>query len=270
MPSRKDKDNLVDFKNQFKHQPKNNHHRHSSGTNLVKKLRKISLKNYLIAIVTIIIIFLAYLFSPIGHVQKISVSGVNYLGEQQVINASGINHDSLVLNTLVHKKKIEQNIKKKVPLIKDVSYHYNGFNNLDITVKEYKTAGFVIKNNGYYRVLENNHVIKPKLSQPIGNFPIYQTFGKKTPLTKIIKLYVSLPSKLRNDISEIHGSTSTSKYPYQIKIYMNDGNIVIGDIRTINSKLKYYPSIARQLRGKNIINMEIGVYSKPIHGKNGH
>lgn len=237
--------------------------RSKSRWTLLKALSQISLKSYFIIFLALLVIFWGYWFSPLGRVAKISVSGVNYLGEQQIIDATKINSNSSVLLTLLQQRQLKRQIKTQVPLVKQVSFRFSNFNQLKISVTEYQTVGFVIKNDGYFRVLENNQIIKPKLQQPIGSFPVYQTFGPHTSLKQIIHLYLSLAPKLRNDISEIHGSPRKSLYPYRLKLYMNDGNCVIGDIRTLKTKLRYYPAIASRMSEKGVVNLELGAYSRP-------
>ncbi|UQS83791.1 cell division protein FtsQ/DivIB [Bombilactobacillus thymidiniphilus] len=256
---RQKKDKLISFDNDY--QPK------EQQPKKVHWWNKISPISYLVVLLVTLVIFISYLVSPIGHVQQIMVSGTNYLGAQQVIDASKISHNSLVLQTIIQKPTIKKQIKNRVPLIKDVDYHYDGYNKLKIKVREYQTVGFVVQNNGYYRVLENKKIIQPKLRQPIGNFPVYQTFGAKTSLSEIVKFYLAVPHALKSDISEVHGSKDIKNHPYRLTIYMNDGNMVIGDIRTLAAKLKYYPAITKQMSDKGIVNLEIGAYSKPYPSK---
>lgn len=260
--TRHKRNNLIFMDNEYQRAKPKKHH----GVNIIKKLRHISFKNYFIIILGLLIIVIGYFFSPLGHVQTISVTGTNYLGAQQIIDASKIKNDSLVVSTLIYKKSICRCIKQQVPLVKTVNYHYHDFNNLKIDVQEYQTVGFLLKDGDYYRILENNRVLSKKLAQPIGNFPVYQDFGTKTSLAKFVQLYLHLPAKLRNDISEIHGDKNT-KHQYRITLYMNDGNIVIGDIRTLENKLRYYPEIAKQMPNNGIVNLELGAYSKSFPKK---
>ncbi|MBA1434354.1 cell division protein FtsQ/DivIB [Bombilactobacillus bombi] len=264
--NQKKRNNLIFLDNNFKHPKVRKKHKK------FKRLFKLSasnVKSYFIIFLVILIAGIGYLFSPLGHVAQISVTGVNYLGEQQIINASGINNESLVVSTLLRQKIICQKIKRQVPLVKNVNYSYTKFNHLQINVKEYQTVGFLLHNNGYYRVLENSRVVPSKLQQPIGNFPVYQDFGNKTSLSKFVQLYLKLSPKLRNDISEIHGQKKTnSKHPYRITLYMNDGNMVVGDVRTLKNKLRYYPQIVQQMPTKGIVNLELGAYSYSFPKKN--
>lgn len=258
---KKNKSNeLLQFKNQY--------HRSQSESNKTqtyqRRLRKILPGSLIMLGLVSLILVIGYLFSPLGHVQKISVVGVNYLGAQQVIDASRIDKNTLVLQTLIERSKIEKQIKTKVPLVKTINYHYQQFNQLTFTVREYQTVGFITKKQGYYRVLENQQLVNQKLKQPIGNFPVYQNLNAKVTLKQVVKLYLSCSPSLRSDISEIHGSQNAKEHPYRVNLYMNDGNLVVGDIRTLAAKLKYYPAISKTMSKNGVINLEVGAYSKPF------
>jgi cell division protein FtsQ len=75
-----------------------------------------------------------------------------------------------------------------------------------------------------------------------------------------------MPESVKNNISEIHNA-KTKINPYRIKIDMNDGNKIIADTRTVDKKMKYYPSIASQMKKKGVIDLEVGAYSYPFDSK---
>ena len=79
-------------------------------------------------------------------------------------------------------------------------------------------------------------------------------------------IYASLPSNVKTNVSEFYNAP-TKLNPYRIKIDMNDGNKVIADMRTVKSKLKYYPGMAAQMKKKGVIDLEIGAYSYPFKDK---
>jgi cell division protein FtsQ len=45
---------------------------------------------------------------------------------------------------------------------------------------------------------------------------------------------------------------------------MKDKNVVIGNIRTIKDKMKYYDQIKPTLKGESVIDFEIGAYSRQL------
>ena len=103
--------------------------RSKSRWTLLKALSQISLKSYFIIFLALLVIFWGYWFSPLGRVAKISVSGVNYLGEQQIIDATKINSNSSVLLTLLQQRQLKRQIKTQVPLVKQVSFRFSSIKN---------------------------------------------------------------------------------------------------------------------------------------------
>lgn len=223
-------------------------------------------KSFIILFIAIVIIILAYLGSSFSKVRNITVKGVNDLGAQQVIDATNISDNSLLIGVFLHHKSISEQTHKQLPSVKSVSFRTHNLRDLTIDVNEYPTLGLIYKNGYYYRIIDNGKILSNKLKSYTGNYPIYTDFDKKSDLVKITKIYKKMPESVKNNISEIHNASNKIN-PYRIKIDMNDGNKVIADIRTVDKKMKYYPSIAAQMKKKGVIDMEIGAYSYPFDKK---
>lgn len=232
----------------------------------MSKKRKSYEKSFLIFIIAIIIITLAYFGSPLSKVKDITVKGVNDLGAQQVINATDISDNSLLVGVFFRQNSISDATRKKLPSVKSISFRTKNMRDLIINVKEYATLGLIYKNGYYYRIIDNGRILTNKLKSYTGNYPIYTNFNKKRELEKITKIYKKMPESVKNNVSEIHNA-STKVNPYRIKIDMNDGNKIVADVRTVDKKMKYYPSIASQMKKKGVINLEIGAYSYPFDNK---
>lgn len=223
-------------------------------------------KSFIILFIAIVIIILAYLGSSFSKVRNITVKGVNDLGAQQVIDATKINDNSLLVGVFLKHRSISEQTHKKLPSVRSFSFKTSNLRDLTIVVDEYPTLGLIYKNGYYYRIIDNGKILSNKLKSYTGNYPIYTDFDKKSDLVKITKIYKKMPESVKNNISEIHNA-SNKVNPYRIKIDMNDGNKVIADIRTVDKKMKYYPSIASQMKKKGVIDMEIGAYSYPFDKK---
>lgn len=231
---------------------------------MLKKRIRIS-KNSLIFIIVFVIILIAYFGSSLSKVRNINVKGVNDLGAQQVIDATKIDDNSTLFNVLLHHKSISEKTEKKLPSIKSISFRTHNLRDLTINVEERPTLGFIYKNGGYYRIIDNGQVLKQKMSSPIGNYPTYSGFSSSR-LKQMSNIYAKLPSNVKTNVSEFYNAP-TKLNPYRIKIDMNDGNKVVADMRTVKSKLKYYPGMAAQMKKKGVIDLEIGAYSYPFKGK---
>ncbi|APX73050.1 cell division protein FtsQ/DivIB [Companilactobacillus allii] len=222
-------------------------------------------KNILFFFIAVVIIFMAYLGSPLSKVRNIYVKGVNDLGAQQVINATKVTDNSLLVNVFFEKNSIIQKTEKKLPSIKTVSFRTHNLRDLTIYVTEYRTLGLIYKGGYYYRIIDNGRVINQKMKAPIGNYPIYSGFNSNKELKEISGIYKKLPDSVRTNVSQIYNS-KTKLNPYRIKIDMNDGNKVVADIRTVQKKMQYYPGIASQMTKKGTVNLEVGAYSYPFKG----
>ncbi|WP_338214654.1 cell division protein FtsQ/DivIB [Companilactobacillus muriivasis] len=230
------------------------------------RLKRIRIsKNGLIFIIVFVIVLIAYFGSSLSKVRNINVKGVNDLGAQQVINATKIDDNSTLLNVFLHHKTIAKETERKLPSIKSISFGTHNMRDLTIKVSEHPTLGFINKNGGYYRIINNGKVINQKMSSPIGNYPTYSGFSASR-LKKMSNIYAELPSNVKTNVSEFYNAP-TKLNPYRIKIDMNDGNKVIADMRTVRTKLKYYPGMAAQMKKKGVIDLEIGAYSYPFKGK---
>ncbi|MCH4008445.1 cell division protein FtsQ/DivIB [Companilactobacillus sp.] len=232
----------------------------------MSKKRRSYAKSILIIIAAILIIILAYLGSPLSKVRNITVKGVSDLGAQQVIDATQINDNSLLVGVFVRQNSISEKTHKQLPSVKSVSFKTKNLRDLTIVVHEYPTLGLIFKDGYYYRIIDNGKILSNKLKSYTGNYPIYTDFDKKSDLIKITQIYKKMPESVKNNISEIHNA-KTKINPYRIKIDMNDGNKIIADTRTVDKKMKYYPSIASQMKKKGVIDLEVGAYSYPFDSK---
>lgn len=232
----------------------------------LQKHRRWQLTWHLLVIVLIfgnLLVGLLYYVSPLAHVGELSVTGVKITAAQDVINASQLSSKSYVVPTILQQKQIEQKMRKKIPALKKVSIKFTQWNHGRINVVEQQTVGFFAKKNGYQRIFSNGAVDKAILSKPIGNFPVYAGFKSGKTLNQVVELYAKMPNQIQNAISEIKADPSKSN-PYRIHLYMNDGNEVLVDSRTVISRLKYYGNIVSQTQEKGIVDLEVGAFFVPF------
>uniref|UniRef100_UPI0002491EED cell division protein FtsQ/DivIB n=1 Tax=Companilactobacillus versmoldensis TaxID=194326 RepID=UPI0002491EED len=163
----------------------------------MSKKRKSYEKSFLIFIIAIIIITLAYFGSPLSKVKDITVKGVNDLGAQQVINATDISDNSLLVGVFFRQNSISDATRKKLPSVKSISFRTKNMRDLTINVKEYATLGLIYKNGYYYRIIDNGRILTNKLKSYTGNYPIYTNFNKKRELEKITKIYKKMPESVK-------------------------------------------------------------------------
>ncbi|WP_125605304.1 cell division protein FtsQ/DivIB [Lapidilactobacillus bayanensis] len=209
---------------------------------------------------------LIYHVSPEAKIADVSVTGVKLTAAQDIIDASHLSGQDYVSITWLHRQRTAATIKQKLPALKQVTLKFNQWNKVEIAVKEHQTVGFFAKKDGYQRVLSNGYVDDEVLAKPLGNFPVYDGFKLGQSLNRIIKLYAKMPNQIQNAISEIKADPSKTN-PYRIHMYMNDGNEVVADSRTVINRLKYYGNIVAQTKKKGIVDLEVGAYFVPFDEK---
>lgn len=233
----------------------------------LKATRQKKLKRNLIIIlvpVVILLILILYYIAPVSKVGDVSVQGTQVVPEQSIIDASGIQRSDHIFKILFQRKKVSQKILNGVPGIKNATLEVSGFNQLTFQVKEYQRVGYLNQNNHYYSVLSNGIVLKQAVSKPVGNLPVLENFKEGKKLNLIIQAFEHLPVSIQNDISEIH-LTGSKVNPYQVRIFMNDENEVVADLRTMQKKLPKYPTYAKALNKKGVIDIEVGAFAYPFH-----
>ncbi|GAF39015.1 cell division protein FtsQ [Agrilactobacillus composti DSM 18527 = JCM 14202] len=233
--------------------------------NLSEIRRKNLIKNLTIVLVPLLLLlfFLLYYISPVSKVGEVDVQGMHLIPEQKVIDNSGIKASDHILQLIFSKKNINQKIKKNMPGIKKVSFNVHNLNHIVFNVQEYQRIGYLNRGNHYYSVLSNGIILTEPISKPVGNLPVLENFKEGQKLNLLIKAFNALPTSIHNDISEIH-LTGSKINPYQIRLYMNDNNEVVADLRTMQTKLIRYPTYAKALKTKGVVDLEVGAFAYPF------
>ncbi|EUJ32079.1 cell division protein FtsQ [Listeria floridensis FSL S10-1187] len=236
----------------------------------LKKYRKKKLVRQLVLLIgffTLLILITLYFLSPLSKVGTIYVTGNRELTEQEVRTASGIEKGDYVI--AINNRNTVSEIKKN-PLIKKATVTKRGFNEIEISITEYKTIGYEPKNGFYYDILENGKLLTDSSRKfPIGNRVLFVRFKNGELLTKMVKEWQKLPSEVQSAVSEIHLEPKKSD-PEHLLLYMNDGNQVSATIESFSEKMIYYPSIAAQLNPgqKGVIDLEVGAYFESYYKQN--
>ena len=235
--------------------------------NFHKRIKKRVIRNFIIIILFLIIciLFCIYFISPFSRVGQINISGNRNVSNSLIMNSGSIDKKSSVLRILCFKNRIEKNIKCNNPCVKKANIYINKLNHLNILITEYSLIGYKKSGNSYYKILSNGAIINKKINRLEGNVPIFESFPNNY-LNLMIKEYMKFPLSIKNSISEIQYK-KCSYDPYKIIIFMNSGNEIIGNIKTISDKIIYYPKIAGQLKKKSLIDLEVGAFSYPLSSK---
>ncbi|MFB9769431.1 cell division protein FtsQ/DivIB [Lactiplantibacillus modestisalitolerans] len=221
----------------------------------------------LIGAFTVGLLIAAYFISPLSHIQRVTIRGTQQLSTAQVQTATRIRPGEALWAVIGHDRQISHRAQRANPQIERVETRLVGVNQVRVTVKEIRIAGYLTTGNSYQRVLENGVIMPQRFSQPSGGSPIYAHFKSGQRLQTMIKQYAKLPAKVKHAISEIKFAPNQAN-PERVHLYMNDGNEVYATISTFASKMTYYPGIVAKMDAKGIVNLEVGAYSVPFKSQN--
>ncbi|MDE1506038.1 cell division protein FtsQ/DivIB [Ligilactobacillus salivarius] len=239
-------------------------------SNLVKfnGLRKKRLQKRVITLASIFgisAVISLYAILPVSRVSNIEIEGTDSQTKTAIIEASQVKKNESLFAVVPTKFLIRQRIKNDVATVKDVNISLKK-NVVKFKVTEYDIVGYIQRKNTYYKLTSNGRELNVGQKATNGNYPLFLDFKKKTLLHEAAQQVGEMPKKVRFGISEIH-SSPTKVNPKRVRLVMNDGNEVIGSIDTLATKMSYYPSMAKALGKKGVIDLEVGAYAYPYDNK---
>lgn len=215
----------------------------------------------LIILILLIPLFAAlYYVSPLSKLSQVSVSGTEAVKPEAIITASGFETGADMWPQYFDREKNEAAIKQANPRIKSVSLGIERLNQFHLKVTEYPEVALLAKNDQYHPILANGKVLDETMKNPTENMPILEDFDSDKKILSVLQQYQKLSQEIRKGISQIKYSPSDSNKEL-LTIFMNDQNQVIVNISNLAKQMKYYPQVAKDLDGKGVIDMEVGIYS---------
>ena len=217
-----------------------------------KKRRKLKLKRFFLTMVLLGLLFSVGFLIATMPVKNIYVKGNNYVSEDEIISASGIDLESSFL--LINSKNIIKKIKKN-EFIKKVKIYKKIGNKLILSVNEYKILCLDNDNN---LVLENGKVLENKYN--LTDIPVMiNIIDNKDVKKNFLKKFSLINSNILRQISQIEYSPVDVDADRFI-LYMDDGNEVIITLTKIQ-KLNKYNNIVEKMDGNfGIIYLDSGNY----------
>lgn len=207
-----------------------------------------------------------YYVSPLSKLAKVTVAGTEKVEQNAIITAADFKMDENLWTQYFKRSENVTKIKKAVPRVKSVQVGIQHFNQFHLTVSEFQEVALLAQDNQYSPILENGVVLKDKLKNPTKNMPILENFEKQDKILTLLNQYEKLSPELRSGISQIKYAP-TKNNDELLNLFMNDGNQVIVNISNLTKQMKYYPQVAKDLKGKGIIDMEVGIFSYPYPKK---
>jgi len=206
-----------------------------------------------------LILLILYFQSPLSKIQSISISGDEWISQEQILLASDVNIGSSYWTT--NSDDITEKLLNELDIeAADVTKQFP--TTLLITIDEFDHIAYVKEDQQFIPILENGAESEPLDSSDIwSHAPILFEFDSNTVLQKMATGLAELPVEVLHSISEIY-YTPTDTDSGHITIYMNDGFEVSAIIDTFAEKMTHYPSIVSQLDPeiKGVIDLEVGSF----------
>ncbi|WEV51926.1 FtsQ-type POTRA domain-containing protein [Lactobacillus sp. ESL0731] len=253
------------------HQADQNRHQHhknkvSASLNHLHSERKSALIRRLgliIGIALLAIVGLGYYISPLANVRSVQVQGSDDLPVKEVVATSGIKASGKVCDYLLKQSVISQKLANKYTEVKNVQITTQNFNHLIIHINEFKTISYIKTDNRYRKILSHGKLGTRLLPWNMVDHdkPIFVGYSHKVSLKQDLSLFNSLPDDFQEQIKLLSGNTRRKS---QVIFVMKDGNVITGNISTLKDKIKYYNKIKSKVKKNSLIDLEVGVFSRPL------
>lgn len=233
--------------------------------NVTKKRRLAKSAAILLVTFTLLLILSGYLISPFSRVKKVMLTGVDKPSKEAILQASGIHTGESRYAVLLQEKKIIQKIKNKVNTVKeaDISIEHN---EIKLSITEYRLIGYLKEKGKYYKISYRGDIDKNPQDNVNNNLPVFVGFKKRSDVIKCAQELGKLQPKINNLISEVH-YVPTKLNSKRVRLIMNDGNEVLGNLNKLSVAMPYYPSMSKSMKKKGIIDIQVGAYSYPYPNK---
>ena len=170
-------------------------------TNLIQKRRLFRKTIPLLTIFGLTTLISLYSIMPISRLASLNVSGGDKQTKIAVIKASGLNYYESLFLIWPNKAKIEKRIPNKVGNVKSVKLSISRFNHVNLAITEYRTIGYVEKNNLYYKLPSSGMAVNYGVDDFEGSYPVFYGFNNDRKLLKdmgaSLKFTLSHPRLIR-------------------------------------------------------------------------
>lgn len=233
--------------------------------NSTKRKRLAKNTTILLGIFTILLILSGYLISPLSRVKNVKLTGVDEPSKEAILQASGIHDGESRYAVLLQEKKIIRKIKSEVNTVKSANISME-HNEIKISITQYRISGYLKEKGKYYKISYRGDIDKNPQDNVNNNLPVFVGFKKRSDIVKCAQELGKLQPKINRLISEVH-YVPTKLNSKRVRLIMNDGNEVLGNLNKLSVAMPYYPSMSKSMKEKGIIDIQVGAYSYPYSDK---
>jgi len=208
-----------------------------------------------------------YFISPLSKVDNIVIAGVEKSDPQSIATSSGIRVGGPLWQQYRQRQVIANSVLEENPRLKSVAVSIVDLNRLKVSVEEYPVVAYAKQGDQFFQVIESGKIMQDEsVTELSEKLPVLRDFKENDSLQEVIKAYNQFDASIQRQIMEIQ-SLATKKNPFRIKLFMKDGNEVIGLSTTIATKMPYYDKVVAEMDEKGVIDMEAGdsgIFSYPF------
>ncbi|WP_020008729.1 cell division protein FtsQ/DivIB [Salinicoccus albus] len=196
-----------------------------------------------------------YVFSDASNVKQVDISGNSLISDEELAERLQISAGDKMFSANLG--RAEDNI-ELLPAIENVTVERNWWHGIEVNVQEFRPLAYVSNEGSHYPVLENRRVLRGYPQEP-ENAPIIHYFEGEEFDTLVNNLNDIEPAILEG-ISEIYYRPSDASST-RIHMFMNDGQEVVADYRTVADKMNHYIGMRDEIGDEatsGVIDLEIG------------
>lgn len=220
-------------------------------------------------IVSIFLIPLAgasYYISPLSNLSGVKVKVQENVPKEKILASADFSIGERLWPQFFNRQVAAEKVTKENPRIKSTTVSLENWNHLLIEVNEFAEVAYLVKGNQYLPILENGKIIQEPIKNIDNRYVILEGFSKEPVILETIEEYEKLPSEIQDSISQIK-LTPSEKNAELMTLFMNDGNQVFVNISDFSKQMKYYLQVAKEMKEKGIVDMEVGIYTYPYSKK---
>jgi len=206
---------------------------------------------------------LGFLVSPWGSISTYKVTGNQEVPKTKLLTELGLDKNQSALLLLSESSSLTKKAHAIDPQIQEVKLSIQSPTTMKVKVTEIPSVGYILDGKKYVPLLADGTRLKNDATEwPKDSFPIYSGFKSDKALDDVLASFGTLSLALRQSVSEVIWSP-TNENAHRLIFVMNDGNQVLANAENFETKFKYYPGMATQLKKNGVIDLQVGAYAKP-------
>lgn len=214
----------------------------------IKKQQKKMLPYFITGTVVLAMISVFYFNSSLSKLNMISFEGNTFLSKGTILELTGLKYEHFVLSIrpTALAKQIENH-----PLVSRASVKLNGLNDLKIEVEEEQVLGCVSHSNGVSLLLSTGALVDESLAggQACHGIFFYEVdhLPDEMNLIYLTNALSELGEEFLALIDSIYYEPDFGDQ-YRFSLHLKDGNVVKVNTYTMVEKLKYYPTLVKNVK----------------------